>query len=476
MRSVWLLVGLLQAGVAQAASLDNLEMGGPWGTPAATDATAVWWSPAGLAMGHGTRVLIEGAPTFAVINVDRSDPHGGPDQIRLQGAVPFAGVATDLGLHGLGVGVGVGAPYVRGGTETPDLGPVRYQLRDGSIQTAAIMMGAGYAWKDKVAVGAGLHVLHNTWSALLDKDNLPDLADQINAMGQDPGYTDADLENADYGAALDFQGLSDWAVSWSAGLQLRPLEPVTVSLTWIQGFHVDNTGPVDIAFGCPPQSDTLGRFGAESFGICDSAVHANAVVGYDLPSRLHGGIQVKPTPELSLEAMGGVVFWSAFQDYAISIQAVAANNPELPEDTLPLVQRDQAWARDNHDTFWAGLDAKGTLADRFTLGGRMIYDATAIPSSALSANNYDANTVIMGGMLAVRVVKQVQLGASWSHYFLASRTVTDSAFSMSLDPALRPETRYDYPQSNGSYSGRVDRLGITARVLLGGFGEAQDGK
>ena len=101
MRSVWLLVGLLQAGVAQAASLDNLEMGGPWGTPAATDATAVWWSPAGLAMGHGTRVLIEGAPTFAVINVDRSDPHGGPDQIRLQGAVPFAGVATDLGLHGL---------------------------------------------------------------------------------------------------------------------------------------------------------------------------------------------------------------------------------------------------------------------------------------------------------------------------------------------------------------------------------------
>ena len=36
---------------AQAASLDLLEVAGPFGTPTATDAAAVYWNPAGLAMG-----------------------------------------------------------------------------------------------------------------------------------------------------------------------------------------------------------------------------------------------------------------------------------------------------------------------------------------------------------------------------------------------------------------------------------------
>ena len=62
---------LLLSAFAHAANVDNLEIGGLWGSPGATDATALWWNPAGLAADTGTRVHLEGAPTLAGIKYDR---------------------------------------------------------------------------------------------------------------------------------------------------------------------------------------------------------------------------------------------------------------------------------------------------------------------------------------------------------------------------------------------------------------------
>lgn len=461
------LVGLCLGGApARAASLDNLEVGGAWGTPAANDGAAVWWNPAGIAAGEGTRIVIEGAPTFAVIDIVRADPHGGEDKLTLQGVVPFAGVATDLGVKGLGLGVGVGAPYVRGGEQTPEGGPVRYHLREGHVQVAAILAGAGYEWKDKIALGAGLQVYRSSWAARVDNELMTDLSEEILALGQDPGYTDADLENEDYAATLDFQELTDWATGFSVGLRVQPVPELALAATWIHGFHVDNQGDVTLDFGCPPQSDTLGRFGAESRGLCDTTMEGAATVSYDMPARLHGGVQVAPVPELLIEAMGGAVFWKAHVDYDITISEIGARNPEVPEETVELVERNQLWARDNRNTFWLGLDTKGTIRERITLGGRVLYDRAAVPDAALIANNFDANTVILGGLVAGRPIERLELGLSWSHYFLQTREVTDSAFRMNVVPEDRTEARYSYPHGNGSYGGSIDRLGLSARVML----------
>lgn len=468
-RAAWAAVcvsALMLGRPASAASLDNLEVGGAWGTPGATDGTALWWNPAGLAAGQGTRITIEGAPTFAVIDIDRSEPHGGRDQIKLQGIVPFAGVASDLGIEGLGLGVGFGVPFVRGGQQTPEGGPVRYHLREGHIQVADIMAGGGYAYRDLVAVGVGLHLLSSTWGAVVDNELMPDLHDNIGELGQESGYTDADLEDADYAATLEFHDLSDWAVSFSTGLQVRPTETLALSLAYIHGFHVDHGGDLSMAFGCPPQSDTLGRFGAESFEICDTSLEGAALVSYDMPGRVHGSIAVVPTPAVVVEAMGGAVFWSVHSDYDISITEIGSRNPSLPEETVDLVEREQQWARDNIDSFWLGIDAKGTIRQRVTLGGRVLYDQSAVPSHALIANNFDTDTVTVGGLVAGRVLDQLELGLSWSHYFLRTRTVTDSAFGMAIAPDERKAERYRYPHGNGSYGGAIDRLGISARLTL----------
>lgn len=458
-----MLLWLLPASV-HAASLDSLELGGPWGSPGTTEPTALWWNPAGLAAGEGTRLLLEGAPTFARVDITRSEPHGGADHLVLNGVLPFAGIASDLTVPGLGLGLGVGVPFVRGGAQAPEGGPVRYHLREGRVEAIALMAGGGYEIKDILALGAAVHVMKSGWDARLDNELMTDLGDQIELLGQDPGYTDADLEDPDYAATLDFQELQDWAVTAAFGLQVRPHPVLDLALTWVRGFHVDNAGELDMTFSCPPQEDTLGRFGAESKGLCDSSLSGAATVGYDLPGRWQGSVTVRPVPELSLEAMGGVVDWSVFDDYDIAITEVGARNPELPQDTVALLERTQTWARDNQDSFWLGLDAKGRLQERYTFGGRLLYDKAAVPPWALLANNYDADSVILGGSFAARVVGPQHLGLSWSHTFLATRTVTDSAFSMHVAPEERPETRYNYPHGNGVYAGSVDRLGLALKL------------
>ena len=66
-----LLLALLNA---HAGSLDVLEVGGLWGTPAATGPTAVWFNPAALGFERGTRFLVEATPALGGFQLDRDEP------------------------------------------------------------------------------------------------------------------------------------------------------------------------------------------------------------------------------------------------------------------------------------------------------------------------------------------------------------------------------------------------------------------
>jgi hypothetical protein len=74
-------------------------------------------------------------------------------------------------------------------------------------------------------------------------------------------------------------------------------------------------------------------------------------------------------------------------------------------------------------------------------------------------------------------IEKIGIGASFGHYFLADRVVTDSAYSVGLaqaDPdaedyyAGSPERdRYFYPSANGTYTGTINRIGIVLKAQLG---------
>lgn len=453
---------LLLIPAASAASLDNLEIGGPWGSPTATDGTAVWWNPAGVAMGHGTRLEVEGAEELATVQYERTDPHGGSDTLKLSGVIPYVGLATDLGVPGLGLGLGLSVPIARGGTETDPPGAGSYHLIDGMNQAIYAQAALGYAWRDKVAVGFTGALVRSEWSARVNSDTLPDLDAAIAATGVDSGYTDALLEDPAYSAELDFDKLHDLAFAFSAGLQVRPDDRVTIGIAYVSGARMENEGDLTIQFQCPPDSDTFGRFGAEQYGICYATVPAHGSVSYTLPGRVQAGVAVTPIPGLRLEALGGWVGWSVFTDYDIVVSDAQAET----EAAADLVNQTRQWARENHDSGWGGVDVKGDLEGGLvTLGARALYDVAAVPDEALSTNNYDANVLMTSVLIGLRPVKPLTIGVSYTHQFLQTRTVTDSGFGMTIE-GDRNEDRWYYPQSNGTYSGTVDRIGVQARLAL----------
>ena len=464
-----LLVLLTLCRPGEAAALDTLDVGGPWGSPTTDEPTALWWNPAGIAAGGGHQLFVEGAPVFASFHLDRAQPHRGVDEYGLTGVIPYLGLTSDLGVDGLGLGLGLAAPYVRGAKARGEGGAGSFALREGSTQTLHLLFAGAYEYRDLVAVGAAFHLVDSRWEATLDNDTMVQLSDALQAEGEEPGYTDEGLEDPRYATTLDYDTLHARTHTWALGLRARPHPRVVIGLSHQRPYRLDHQGEVSLQTSCPPTSDAPGRLGAELYGICDSTLRANAGLAYDMPARWHMGVAYTPIDPLRVELLGGFVTWSRFSDYEIQISGTAEKNTfetdKAKEETPALIDQDRLWARDAMDSWFAGLDLKQEVAGgRVILGGRALYDRAAIPTYALSANNWDADDLALSALVAFRPLPQVRIGATFTHHILAARETTDSEFGMTLDPATRKEDRWFYPHGNGRYTGGIERIGLSGSL------------
>jgi long-chain fatty acid transport protein len=511
---------LLLSSEGRAASLDLLEVGGAFGSPAATNPTALWWNPAGLAVGGGTQFFVEGAPTLARVGVDRANPdygelptptnpefpseydYSGTEDFKYNGVVPFLGVSSDFGVDGLGVGLGMLVPTARGATSLTEDGVNRYAIREGNIQAIHFAGGAAYQIKDKVALGASFSFVQGSYYAATDTTTYPDLAwavaEQFGSAAPPAQFQDGYTENIGYSTTAIFGGesggktgvLRDNAVTFGAGIHVTPLKKerlLDIAVSYNHGLRLDNRGDVTLKFKCPPSYDAISRLGTELRGLCDSATGEGSVlegtggIAFDLPNRIQLGISSSPVDALRLEVMGAYVFWSAFTDFEISTvvtpDAIPVDDEEAAQESADLVTQDRNWARDNRNTFWLGLDGKYQFSKVFGAGARVIYDRAAVPDNVLSANNLDMDTVMLTGLVMVNPIEKLGLGVSVGQYLAAARTTTTSAYGVSLagaDPASEnyyaatPDAgRYYFPSANGTYRTSITRLGVSVRGTFG---------
>lgn len=476
---------LLGAFVAQAGGLDLLEVGGAYGTPAATGPTATWWNPAGLAAGSGTRYHIEGAPTFATVNIQRADPgyastpglygpetadYGGTARYTGGSVVPFAGVATDFGQPGLGVGISVAVPHARGAGGARDQ-VTRYHLVQGGNQALYAQVAGAYEVKERFAFGVTGAFVLSEYQSDLYTEAVTSLNDGLKeSFGQTGDYfSDTAIEDERYATnAATTAPLKDNAITFGLGARLQASERVVLSLAYRHGFRVDNEGSNRLVFSCPPTEHTTARAGAELSGLCYADLPGRQTVGYDLPARVHGSVLWEPIGTLKLELMGGWVGWSVYQDLDITIQVDPADvtlaaDEATAADTAAKVSQVKQWARDGQDSFWFALDAKVLATERAEIGGRVLYDKGAIPTHALGPNNYDADTVWISGSVLGHLDEKLSLGFSAGTALAATRVVTNSAFGITVDPAERRSGRYFYTSTNGTYASNITRLGLFVR-------------
>ena len=488
---------------ANAAGLDLLEVGGSWGTPGATNPTAIWWNPAGLAVGGGTQFVLEGAPVLANVYVDRANPpygdvnynpyddeeddpvgnnypetydYSGRGEVSLRQVVPFVGVSSDFTVEGLGIGIGLAVPTATGGELDDPTGHNAYHLRSGNIQAPQLILAGSYRIKEIISLGASFNVIESGWASVVDTSTYPDLAfavqEELNLDHPPNSFRDGYSEHPGYATTADFD-LKDRAYTFGAGIYVTPVEQLAVSVAFNKGVNLQHEGPLSLDFNCPPEYDLLARFAAEDRGLCDIRMNGQGRVSYSLPSRLNFGVVYFPSEKVRLEAMGSWVGWSAFSDY--EIETIIADDqlsdeltdPEVRQETLDLVNKPRVWARDHRNTFWAGVDGKAQVHEKVMVGGRLFYDRASVPNESLLINNLSLDTIGISGMAMYSPVDQLGIGLSYTRNQFISQTVDNSAFGITVVEEQLREFRYQFPSGNGDYGGAINRFGISLRGQFG---------
>ncbi len=464
LRIVSIVSALAVAPSSLAAGLDEPWVGGLFGSPTATNASSVWWNPAGLAAARGTRFLVDVGPTFRRMTIDREGlPRPALEMFTDTSAVPFVGLASDFGIRRVGLGFALFVPQSQRWRSNLDSGPNRQAVRTIDLRVLQIGLGGAYEFGKVLSVGASAAILDSRLRWTYDVPVVAELA----ASTPEGTFDDAQLVDPAYAATTTLE-LDDQATVFGVGVMLQPLgDPrFGIALAYQHGARFDQQGTARLDFACPPESDAEARAVAEAQGTCDASVEGTGSVRFDLPSRLHAGVALRVVPALRLEAFGTWVRWSRLSEVRVGTQITSdAIDGENADATASQFTRERPWARDLRDTFRAVLDAKLAITPQFTLGMRAGWQQGAVPTRALSAVNADASRFRVAGLGLFRAFRALEIGVAYGRDFAATREVTDSAFALSLQPD-RP-VRYQYTEARGRYAFVAQRVGLVVKGNLG---------
>jgi long-chain fatty acid transport protein len=186
------------------------QFGGTHANAASDSLTSIFYNPAGLALGDGTRGYVEalgayrhGAYTRNAADID--DPNPTPDAVDANSgaaklsnfiAAPFAAMASDFGHRGLAIGLGVYVPFGgqadwskvdkwKGNALFPGAldGPQRWAIVSGKQQSIFYTAAAAFRTTDnRLSFGGGLNVIQSAIS-LTRARNLSGTDDLLNSDG-----------------------------------------------------------------------------------------------------------------------------------------------------------------------------------------------------------------------------------------------------------------------------------------------------
>lgn len=241
----------LWAASAAASGIVVARFGGEHGNPMTDNPTAMYYNPAGLALGFGTRLFIDG--NFAWRTMNYSRPEGAIDRIeddpnatgsftpragvsansgeaKLANILvsPFLGVASDFGIKGFGAGLGFYVP-IGGqstwdeGTANPDFpgakdGVQRWWVIEGTIRSAYITGAAAYEIPDlKLSIGLSVNYVMHTVNTIRarNSDGTDHLESEGGALREGRTIIDVTGQDISLGAGIMYRPNDQWWIGVS---------------------------------------------------------------------------------------------------------------------------------------------------------------------------------------------------------------------------------------------------------------------
>lgn len=392
--------GSLVAAQAQAGGLVVARFGGEHGHPTASNPTAIYYNPAGLSLGSGTRLMIDATLAWRAYTYER--PAGAVGQI-LEGAYdpgspqggtpsgdgvtantgkaelfnvlasPFIGVASDLGIEGLGVGAGFYVPIggqskweqtdaVDGFPGAED-GAQRWWVEEGQIRSLYITAAGSYYIKPaRLALGIGVNMVKSEIFTVRARngDGSDDLVNR---------FSDADGNFADrLKEGRGLVDLSSWDLALSAGLVYQPMDGMFVGLSY-------QSQP---GFG----ENTLEGRSLKILAQSDN-VEADAEAIQTMPDIVRWGWRWREGMN-EYRLFGDYTRWSVFESQCI--QSVGSSTP------CDLANIPRNW----EDTFGVRAGYSRWITPSVELYVGAGYDASAVPDETLEPVLYDAEKVTAG--------------------------------------------------------------------------------
>jgi long-chain fatty acid transport protein len=255
---------------------------------------SLWWNPAAIAgiteaeaAFGATGILPSGRVSDAGTLIDRPgtppEPVGGLPRLKdpiLRGVAPNNAFAMPLGER-IALGLAVTAPFSFTSRYDPS-GWQRYSAIRTRLLTLDFQSSVALKATDWLSLGAALNLQYSdAWLS----NALPNLT---------PGSPDARLRLTGNG----------WDLGWSAGLQLRPSERVSIGLAYKSAIEHKTRGPIEVAGLVGP--------------LAVRNTSGPATVRFATPWQLLAGARVGLTPGLTLNAQAVHFGWSKFDILDIS--------------------------------------------------------------------------------------------------------------------------------------------------------------
>jgi long-chain fatty acid transport protein len=459
---------------ASASGLVVARFGGPHGHPTTDNPTAIYYNPAGLALGSGTRLMLDASLAWRAYSYERdadaisqifddgfappSTAGGTPagdgvaantgtgDMFNVI-ASPFLGLATDFGVKGLGVGVAAYVPIggqskwnkqdpVAGYPGAED-GPQRWWIMEGSIKSVYISAAAAYRFK-RVSFGLSTNLVISSINTVRARngdgsDDLVNRTPRPEGFDEDtPAYGDRIKEGR---AIVDVKSTD---ISIGAGIIYEPIDGMFIGLSY-------QSQP---GFG----ENTLTGTATKALAQSDS-VAGDAEATQSMPDIVRWGWRMR-TDNREYRLFGDYTRWSRFEKQCIRTKG--RSDCDLAD--IPRNWNDAFGVRAGYSHYFEG----------FELFGDAGYDQNAVPDEYLEPALYDAEkfTGTAGGRV-VLMDDTLAIAASYTQVVYLDRTI--DAWERGADGRLVPAGDFATaanPNSAGTYKQAIGVFNLNAEYTF----------
>ena len=464
----------LVAADAAASGIVVARFGGEHGHPTTDNATAMYYNPAGLALGFGTRLYIDGNFAWRTLSYNR--PAGAIDNAQDPGyagghtptgggvaansgdanlaniiASPFIGVTSDFGIKGFGAGVSFYVPI--GGQSTWDEGTddanfpgakdgvQRWWVIEGTIRSAYLTGAIAYEIPDaKLSLGVSAnYVMHTVHTVRARNTDGTDNVSNINNTLQE-GRTVVDVTGTD--------------ISIGAGIIYRPSDRwwIGVSYQSQPGFGENKlTGDATIVTGN---------------SAVDPGTKTPVEFFQSMPDIWRLGLRFRPSEKEEFRVFGDYTRWSVLEEQCI----LNANDPNRScaagVGDIGIIPR--YW----QDSIGVRLGYSRFINDRFEFFLGAGVDESAVPDETLDPSLYDADkfTGSIGARFQMLSDKSLALATTYTQVVYFERDIqprgkaADAIESDLTGVGIREEARG--PDSAGTYNSAVGVLNINVEYMF----------